>query len=198
MGVARVLPLHMQPQAQHGHTASVKWNEGKSACHRAARKRMSGVGSWFVQSPELLKGEQYDERSDVFSYGLLCATLLSGMAETELPRGDGFGLDTEALIEHCAGALGIGAASADPPFGDDVFSALLLQIAHECCALQPELRPAFAQIQSRVSIALECVDTSASAQELTLPPRASESAFDESAEVLEQRTCADLTDGLES
>ena len=28
---------------------------------------MSGVGSWFVQSPELLRGEEYDERSDVVS-----------------------------------------------------------------------------------------------------------------------------------
>ena len=77
------------------------------------------------------------------------------MPETELPRGDGFGLDTEALILHCAGSLGIGAAAAEPPFGDDIFSALLLQTAHECCALQPDFRPTFAQVQSRLSAALD-------------------------------------------
>ncbi|XP_034946002.1 probable serine/threonine-protein kinase mkcC [Chelonus insularis] len=95
--------------------------------------RLSTVGSPYWMSPECLKGQWYDHRSDVFSFGIVVCELIGRVpADPDvLPRSDNFGLDYLAVAEICA--------SADPP-------PAFLQLAFNCCTYEPKSRPTFPEI----------------------------------------------------
>ncbi|XP_053594915.1 dual specificity protein kinase splB isoform X1 [Microplitis demolitor] len=98
--------------------------------------RLSTVGSPYWMSPECLKGQWYDHRSDIFSFGIVICELIGRVpADPDvLPRSDNFGLDYLAVAEICA--------LTDPP-------PAFLQLAFDCCTVsnyEPKSRPTFPEI----------------------------------------------------
>lgn len=97
----------------------------------ASKAKLCTVGSPYWMSPECLKGQYYDEQSDVFSYGIvLCELIARVEADPDyLPRTDNFGLDYLAFTELCG-------PNVVPEF---------LALTFRCCAIEPKSRPTFAE-----------------------------------------------------
>uniref|UniRef100_A0A8C0GAS0 dual-specificity kinase n=1 Tax=Chelonoidis abingdonii TaxID=106734 RepID=A0A8C0GAS0_CHEAB len=68
------------------------------------RYKLPVVGSPFWMSPEVLRDEPYNEKADVFSYGIiLCEIIARTQADPDyLPRTENFGLDYDAF-QHMVG-----------------------------------------------------------------------------------------------
>uniref|UniRef100_A0A3Q3JJA6 Protein kinase domain-containing protein n=1 Tax=Monopterus albus TaxID=43700 RepID=A0A3Q3JJA6_MONAL len=82
-------------------------------------------------APEVLRDEPYNEKADVFSYGIiLCEVIARIQADPDfLPRTENFGLDYH-MFQHMVG-------DCPPDF---------LQLAFNCCNMDPKLRPSFPDI----------------------------------------------------
>ncbi|XP_076830840.1 dual specificity testis-specific protein kinase 2 [Brachyhypopomus gauderio] len=95
------------------------------------KQPLAVVGSPYWMAPEVLRGELYNEKVDVFAYGIiLCEIIARIEADPDvLPRTEDFGLDVEAF-EHMVG---------DCP-------AELLNLAVDCSNMCAESRPSFSDI----------------------------------------------------
>ncbi|KAM4750850.1 dual specificity testis-specific protein kinase 2-like isoform 1-T3 [Anableps anableps] len=89
------------------------------------------VGSPYWMAPEVLRGELYNEKVDVFAYGIiLCEIIARIEADPDfLPRTEDFGLDVHAF-ENMIG---------DCP-------AAFFSLAVTCCNMSAERRPSFSDI----------------------------------------------------
>ncbi|XP_038587458.1 dual specificity testis-specific protein kinase 2 [Micropterus salmoides] len=89
------------------------------------------VGSPYWMAPEVLRGEVYNEKVDVFAYGIiLCEVIARIQADPDiLPRTEDFGLDVEAFQQMVG--------DCPPDF---------LELAIACCNMNAKLRPSFSQI----------------------------------------------------
>uniref|UniRef100_UPI0037E7C5D2 dual specificity testis-specific protein kinase 2-like n=1 Tax=Semicossyphus pulcher TaxID=241346 RepID=UPI0037E7C5D2 len=89
------------------------------------------VGSPYWMAPEVLRGELYDEKVDVFAYGIiLCEIIARIEADPDfLPRTEDFGLDVDAF-ENMVGDC--------PP--------VFFSLAVTCCNMSAERRPSFSDI----------------------------------------------------
>ena len=70
---------------------------------RVDRERLLVVGSPFWMAPELLRGEFYDHRCDLFSFGIILCEMI-GRVEADpdiLQRREDFGVDFYALYHQC-------------------------------------------------------------------------------------------------
>ncbi|NXI79220.1 TESK1 kinase, partial [Rhipidura dahli] len=102
------------------------------------KEPLAVVGSPYWMAPEVLRGEIYDEKADVFAYGIiLCETIARVPADPDyLPRTEDFGLDVTTFRTM----VGI-----DCP-------AAFLQLAFHCCRnpscpqMEPTSRPSFLEI----------------------------------------------------
>ncbi|XP_053104051.1 dual specificity testis-specific protein kinase 2 isoform X2 [Hemicordylus capensis] len=92
-------------------------------------EKLPVVGSPYWMAPEVLRDERYNEKADVFSYGIiLCEIIARIQADPDyLPRTENFGLDYDAF-QNMVG-------DCPPNF---------LQLAFNCCNMDPKLRPSFA------------------------------------------------------
>ncbi|KAM4604654.1 dual specificity testis-specific protein kinase 2, partial [Polymixia lowei] len=107
----------------------------KIPTHEAEGEKLSVVGSPFWMAPEVLRDETYNEKADVFSYGIiLCEVIGRIQADPDfLPRTENFGLDYHAF-QHMVG-------DCPPDF---------LQLAFNCCNMDPKLRPSFSDTVRRL------------------------------------------------
>ncbi|XP_050296507.1 dual specificity testis-specific protein kinase 2 [Anthonomus grandis grandis] len=103
----------------------------------ASKTKLCTVGSPYWISPECLKGLYYDERSDVFSYGIVLCELIARVEADpdQLPRTDNFGLDYLAFTELCG-------PNVVPDF---------LRLAFRCCTIEPRSRPTFTEIKNTLT-----------------------------------------------
>ncbi|KAM6216600.1 dual specificity testis-specific protein kinase 2 isoform 2-T2 [Rhynchocyon petersi] len=95
-------------------------------------EKLAVVGSPFWMAPEVLRDEPYNEKADVFSYGIiLCEIIARIQADPDyLPRTENFGLDYDAF-QHMVG-------DCPPDF---------LELTFNCCNMNPKLRPSFVEIE---------------------------------------------------
>ncbi|XP_037896914.1 uncharacterized protein LOC119642028 [Glossina fuscipes] len=108
---------------------------------RKCKTRLEYVGSPYWVSPECLKNKFYDERSDVFSFGIISCEIIARIeADPDImPRTDSFGLDYLAFVELCP--------MDTPP--------VFLRLAFYCCIYDPKSRPTFHDVVKKLTLLLE-------------------------------------------
>uniref|UniRef100_A0A9J8DMN4 dual-specificity kinase n=1 Tax=Cyprinus carpio carpio TaxID=630221 RepID=A0A9J8DMN4_CYPCA len=97
----------------------------------AEKPKLAVVGSPYWMAPEVLRGECYNEKVDVFAYGIiLCEIIGRIQADPDfLPRTEDFGLDVEAFRQMVVDC---------PPH--------FFKVTVICCSMIPESRPSFTEV----------------------------------------------------
>lgn len=96
------------------------------------------VGTTYFMSPECLNEEYYDEKSDVFSFGIILCQLIARIdadPDSGLHRTSRFGLNYVLFTSYCP---------PDTPLE-------LLELAFTCCLMNPRSRPDFSFIVCALS-----------------------------------------------
>ncbi|XP_019752279.1 LIM domain kinase 1-like isoform X2 [Hippocampus comes] len=98
------------------------------------RKRYTVVGNPYWMAPEMIHGKSYDERVDIFSFGIMICELIGRVSADPdfLPRRNDFGLNVAAFIERHQ-------PSRCPP--------AFLPLAALCCDLDADQRPSFSKLE---------------------------------------------------
>uniref|UniRef100_A0AAQ4S781 non-specific serine/threonine protein kinase n=1 Tax=Gasterosteus aculeatus aculeatus TaxID=481459 RepID=A0AAQ4S781_GASAC len=98
------------------------------------RKRYTVVGNPYWMAPEMIHGKSYDERVDVFSFGIMICEIIGRVnADPDyLPRSNDFGLNVAGFLQkyhpaHCPRAF--------------------LPLAVLCCDIDADQRPSFAKLE---------------------------------------------------
>nr|XP_032625839.1 LOW QUALITY PROTEIN: LIM domain kinase 1 [Chelonoidis abingdonii] len=97
------------------------------------KKRYTVVGNPYWMAPEMINGRSYDEKVDIFSFGILLCEIIGRVSADPdyLPRTMDFGLNVRGFLErYCPPAC--------PPS--------FFPIAVRCCDLDPEKRPSFPKL----------------------------------------------------
>ncbi|XP_071516566.1 uncharacterized protein cdi [Panulirus ornatus] len=94
--------------------------------------RLRQVGSPYWMAPEVIRGDWYDHHVDVFSFGIIVCELIARCeADPDiLPRTHNFGVHYLDFYQMC---------QQDCP-------ALFLQLAFQCCQIEPASRPTFEEL----------------------------------------------------
>ncbi|XP_064157359.1 LIM domain kinase 1-like [Anguilla rostrata] len=98
------------------------------------RKRYTVVGNPYWMAPEMIHGRSYDERVDIFSFGIMLCEIIGRVnADPDyLPRARDFGLNVRGFLDHYC-----------PPDCPPSF----FPIAALCCDLDAEKRPSFLKLE---------------------------------------------------
>ncbi|RVE64787.1 hypothetical protein OJAV_G00129310 [Oryzias javanicus] len=98
------------------------------------RKRYTVVGNPYWMAPEMIHGKSYDERVDIFSFGIMLCEIIGRVnADPDyLPRATDFGLNISGFLEHFC-----------PPDCPPAFFPL----AAVCCDLDADKRPPFLKLE---------------------------------------------------
>uniref|UniRef100_A0A8C7SHA1 LIM domain kinase 1 n=1 Tax=Oncorhynchus mykiss TaxID=8022 RepID=A0A8C7SHA1_ONCMY len=98
------------------------------------RKRYTVVGNPYWMAPEMIHGKSYDEKVDIFSFGIMLCEIIGRVnADPDyLPRAHDFGLNVTGFLEHFC-----------PPDCPPAF----FPMAVLCCDLDAEKRPAFTKLE---------------------------------------------------
>ncbi|XP_059479323.1 LIM domain kinase 1 isoform X2 [Neocloeon triangulifer] len=97
------------------------------------KKRYTVVGNPYWMAPEMMKGNKYDEKVDIFSFGIvLCEIIGRVHADPDyLPRSSDFGLSQKIFLEKFCSLC------PEP----------LYRVAFLCCDLNPDKRPPFEVVE---------------------------------------------------
>uniref|UniRef100_A0A9L0RFP0 LIM domain kinase 1 n=1 Tax=Equus caballus TaxID=9796 RepID=A0A9L0RFP0_HORSE len=98
------------------------------------KKRYTVVGNPYWMAPEMIHGRSYDEKVDVFSFGIvLCEIIGRVNADPDyLPRTMDFGLNVRGFLDRYC-----------PPNCPPSFFPITVR----CCDLDPEKRPSFMKLE---------------------------------------------------
>ncbi|XP_059829094.1 LIM domain kinase 1a isoform X4 [Hypanus sabinus] len=111
-----------------------KKQENQSTMRKQDRKkRYTVVGNPYWMAPEMINGKSYDEKVDIFSFGIVLCELIGRVnADPDyLPRTTDFGLNVPAFLDrYCP---------------EDCPTAFF-PLAVMCCDLDPEKRPSFTKL----------------------------------------------------
>lgn len=118
---------------------------------KCGKPRLDTVGSPYWMSPECLKGQWYDQTSDVFSYGIILCELIARIeADPDImPRTDSFGMDYIAFADLCP--------NDTPP--------AFLRLAFYCCTYDPKSRPTFTECIKKCTLLSDVCEDSYSHQQ---------------------------------
>ncbi|XP_051509396.1 dual specificity testis-specific protein kinase 2 isoform X1 [Myxocyprinus asiaticus] len=149
------------------------------------KQTLAVVGSPYWMAPEVLRGERYDEKVDVFAYGIiLCEIIGRIQADPDfLPRTEDFGLDVEAFQQMVGDC---------PPH--------FFNLAVICCNMNPEGRPSFTEVvtelEKRVSDKEQREYMEPDVQDLLSPSTASSSLKHSLDNPADTRLCRSKSDML--
>ncbi|XP_062887269.1 LIM domain kinase 1a isoform X4 [Mobula hypostoma] len=111
-----------------------KKQESQSTMRKQDRKkRYTVVGNPYWMAPEMINGKSYDEKVDIFSFGIVLCELIGRVnADPDyLPRTTDFGLNVPVFLDrYCP---------------EDCPTAFF-PLAVMCCDLDPEKRPSFTKL----------------------------------------------------
>ncbi|GMS86708.1 hypothetical protein PENTCL1PPCAC_8883, partial [Pristionchus entomophagus] len=113
-------------------------------------EKLSQVGTTYFMSPECLKEQHYDEKSDVFSFGIILCQLIARIdadPEIGLHRTADFGLNYRLFISYCP---------TDTRME-------LMQVAFGCVLMDPSFRLSFPEILSQLERVLTAMNKQAAA-----------------------------------
>ncbi|XP_019361092.1 PREDICTED: LIM domain kinase 1 isoform X2 [Gavialis gangeticus] len=98
------------------------------------KKRYTVVGNPYWMAPEMINGRSYDEKVDIFSFGILLCEIIGRVSADPdyLPRTMDFGLNVRGFLDRYW-----------PPTCPPSF----FPIAVRCCDLDPEKRPSFSKLE---------------------------------------------------
>ncbi|XP_018429795.1 PREDICTED: dual specificity testis-specific protein kinase 1-like [Nanorana parkeri] len=111
---------------------------------RSQTEPLSVVGSPYWMAPEVLRGDLYNEKADVFAFGIiLCEIIARIPADPDyLPRTEDFGLDIKSFRDMVQ-------PDCPPAF---------LQLAFHCCWMSADSRPSFCEVSQRLEDILDSMD----------------------------------------
>ncbi|KAM8835879.1 LIM domain kinase 1-like isoform 4-T4 [Synchiropus picturatus] len=98
------------------------------------RKRYTVVGNPYWMAPEMIHGKTYDERVDIFSFGIMMCEIIGRVSADPdfLPRTNDFGLNVAGFRQQYVPAQ---------------CPRAFLPLAALCCDMDAEKRPAFTKLQ---------------------------------------------------
>ncbi|XP_034192448.1 LIM domain kinase 1 isoform X2 [Osmia lignaria lignaria] len=125
-GLARIIQNGNSPDNRKYNRHS----DGEAKTSKKERKkRYTVVGNPYWMAPEMMKGNKYDEKVDIFSFGIVVCEII-GRVQADpdyLPRSSDFGLNQNVFKEKfCANC-----------------PEMFYMIAFLCCDLNPDKRPPF-------------------------------------------------------
>ncbi|CAB3411001.1 unnamed protein product [Caenorhabditis bovis] len=100
-------------------------------------EKLAQVGTTYFMSPECLKEEYYDEKSDVFSFGIILCQMIARIdvdPDGGIPRTSKFGFDYMLFTPLCP---------LDTPIE-------LLKLAFNSCVMDPAARPSFEESRRKL------------------------------------------------